>query len=653
MKILNITQFNRLKKINKPLYNLKIKDLTKIGIKEKDNEEIMAKINDWRYPLDVLSPKYLTMLKRINKSKGLIFCYSQFRAVEGIEIFTRVLEEAGYDKIIIAKKGSRSKGLKVYFKYKLKNENITMYGKIIGIGKEGYKIKTLYYIKDDIEYLYNEIIYIPEYQKGSVHIIKDGGEFLDKYFIQMDTKIRVGNMVRYTDDDNQKEWKTGKVVHIIKNKIKILVENDKLKNIFVTINRSNVKRARFALWTGNQNEDERIIIRSIYTKIDNLYGQLITILLTTESGAEGISLKAVRQVHIMEPYWNMVRIYQVIGRARRVRSHINLLAHQQDVHVFMYISQLSKNQKNLNILDSYIIEKELINSFKNISKSEITKEMIHNRLKIYLKYIIDNDNGKTSDEELYTISIKKKVLIDSFLKLFKTAAVDCYQNKDKNKLTDTIINDINFRCKNNIISEDKTYSYMLEDSLESLGDTKLKILEKDVFYKYIPVTINNEYYGKYKIIAKIENMEDNMEYKTIKNIPNNTIVLDFYEYFMINPYINPIDKNEIQIGNIIDGDIIFKNMYGRILSDKEVEKKILNMIAIEQYLSSENIIISEIQELITKQDSLNQLRNDIQDQLKWKCYICSKINNSDNKYLPLKCLHNNCIGKYKVYLELQ
>ena len=32
-------------------------------------------------------------------------------------------------------------------------------------------------------------------------------------------------------------------------------------------------------------------------------------------GAEGISLRNTRCVHIMEPYWHPVRIQQVIGRA--------------------------------------------------------------------------------------------------------------------------------------------------------------------------------------------------------------------------------------------------------------------------------------------------------------------------------------------------
>ena len=42
------------------------------------------------------------------------------------------------------------------------------------------------------------------------------------------------------------------------------------------------------------------------------------IMIISSAGAEGISLKCVRQVHILEPYWNYVRLDQVLGRAIRM-----------------------------------------------------------------------------------------------------------------------------------------------------------------------------------------------------------------------------------------------------------------------------------------------------------------------------------------------
>ena len=60
----------------------------------------------------------------------------------------------------------------------------------------------------------------------------------------------------------------------------------------------------------------------------------------TASGAEGISLKNVRYVHIMEPYWHPVRKDQVIGRARRICSHKDLPFNERNVKIFMHGSIL-------------------------------------------------------------------------------------------------------------------------------------------------------------------------------------------------------------------------------------------------------------------------------------------------------------------------
>jgi len=54
---------------------------------------------------------------------------------------------------------------------------------------------------------------------------------------------------------------------------------------------------------------------------DNVDGKIIKIIMISAAGSEGINLLNIRQVHIMEPYWNEVRIKQLIGRAVRMCSH--------------------------------------------------------------------------------------------------------------------------------------------------------------------------------------------------------------------------------------------------------------------------------------------------------------------------------------------
>ena len=61
----------------------------------------------------------------------------------------------------------------------------------------------------------------------------------------------------------------------------------------------------------------------LFNNENNLRGEKIKILIITLSGAEGISLKNVRAVLMLEPHWNMTILKQVIGRAVRNGSHFN------------------------------------------------------------------------------------------------------------------------------------------------------------------------------------------------------------------------------------------------------------------------------------------------------------------------------------------
>jgi hypothetical protein len=71
---------------------------------------------------------------------------------------------------------------------------------------------------------------------------------------------------------------------------------------------------------------------------DNFDGGLCRAFCITSAGAEGLSLKCVRGVHIMEPYWNTVRTQQVKGRAVRICSHMDLPKDQQNVSIYTYCS---------------------------------------------------------------------------------------------------------------------------------------------------------------------------------------------------------------------------------------------------------------------------------------------------------------------------
>jgi len=176
---------------------------------------------------------------------------------------------------------------------------------------------------------------------------------------------------------------------------------------------TDAAKPRFVLYTGTETAEEKELIRNIYnsnwdalpihisSKLrekaeNNYYGEIIRVFMITSSGAEGINLENTRFVHIVEPYWHMVRIDQVVGRARRICSHMNLPEELRTLKVFIYLAtftQGQKNDKNLKIMTNDL--------------SRLTGQPY------------------TTDESLFEIATIKDGLISQIMKSVKETAIDC------------------------------------------------------------------------------------------------------------------------------------------------------------------------------------------------------------------------------------
>jgi hypothetical protein len=102
----------------------------------------------------------------------------------------------------------------------------------------------------------------------------------------------------------------------------------------------------------------------------------------------------------------MVRIEQVIGRARRICSHQDLPENLRTVKVFLYISTLSEEQKTS--------EKNIELRIRDISK-------------------LDAKTPVTTDEALFETASLKDKINRQILKAVKESAVDCSLYSTKNK----------------------------------------------------------------------------------------------------------------------------------------------------------------------------------------------------------------------------
>lgn len=152
----------------------------------------------------------------------------------------------------------------------------------------------------------------------------------------------------------------------IKSFIKVL-EYHKYKNF----KEHGKGKLRFAIWSGDESHEKKELIKDYFNKKENVDGSMLKILLGSPSIKEGVSLLRVQQVHILEPYWNMSRMDQIIGRAIRFCSHKDVAAAEREVKVYIYMAVgLKANEITVDkhILDLAFKKKELTDQFDDIMK---------------------------------------------------------------------------------------------------------------------------------------------------------------------------------------------------------------------------------------------------------------------------------------------
>ena len=113
----------------------------------------------------------------------------------------------------------------------------------------------------------------------------------------------------------------------------------------------------------------------------NVDGEIIKVILGTSVAAEGLDLKCIREMHMMDPWYHLNKMEQIIGRGIRNCSHINLPPSMRNVTLYHHIC-VNKDSPNESI-----------------------------------------------DERIYRIAENKQVHIDEVESLLKSVAIDCHINQ--------------------------------------------------------------------------------------------------------------------------------------------------------------------------------------------------------------------------------
>lgn len=250
---------------------------------------------------------------------------------------------------------------------------------------------------------------------------------------------------------------------------------------------------RFVLYTGTETAEEKEIIRNIYNGdwelvpssiatvlqgvgySDNMFGEVIRLFMITASGSEGINLKNTRFVHIIEPYWNLTRVEQIIGRASRICSHASLSEEYRTVKVYMYVSVFNSENTMENEMEPTGVKKSQIDIVnENVVLSQKESSRLNESVKL------------TTDESLLEISTIKNRINSQILKAVKETAIDC-------KLYDKSHSSQGLTCYNGYGIVKTNNFGSLPSIQQDIGERAEQNVER-VQTRFVKVTIKGEAY---------------------------------------------------------------------------------------------------------------------------------------------------------------
>ena len=167
------------------------------------------------------------------------------------------------------------------------------------------------------------------------------------------------------------------------------------KNTIIGGNESAKPRDHYyAIISGEVTPETRSRLQEMFNRADNMHGGIIDLILVSSTGAEGLDLKHIRHIHILEPYWTWARVKQIIARGGRNGSHTDMSPEEQNVTPYLYLAVPPETEK------------------------------LHTGL-----------YPPTTDTELYDRSIEGQTLTDAFNQALKEVSVECMINGENSCYT--------------------------------------------------------------------------------------------------------------------------------------------------------------------------------------------------------------------------
>jgi hypothetical protein len=180
----------------------------------------------------------------------------------------------------------------------------------------------------------------------------------------------------------------------------------------ITLSNKNVKfPAKYMMITGQANLTRNVEseLKAI-TSENNINGEKIKVVIVSRAGSEGLDFKNIRQTHILDPWYNLNRQQQIIGRSVRNLSHCALPFSERNVEIFLYGTNMG-------------------------------------------------DNVESADLYVYRLAERKAKKIATVVRLLKENAIDCLLNRKGQDFSENIVN----KVVEQKLSQGNTIQYRIGD----------------------------------------------------------------------------------------------------------------------------------------------------------------------------------------------
>jgi len=141
------------------------------------------------------------------------------------------------------------------------------------------------------------------------------------------------------------------------------------------------KVGKYVIIAGSLMDNKNIVQEyiNVLNSPDNIDGGLIKVIIGTRVTGEGVDMTGIRQIHILEPWWNLSRLEQIIGRGIRYKSHMHLDEKNRNVELFQYVvlppTTSSQKEKDTETIDVYTYKKAEIKDIHIKEVEYLIKQM--------------------------------------------------------------------------------------------------------------------------------------------------------------------------------------------------------------------------------------------------------------------------------------